>query len=177
MLTKVISGFQSGIDAMGVRVARSLGLATGGTTTPDFGQENGVKAEFAAKAFGIRACTQSEEETFRKKHPGLSRGQYYYLPRTELNVQNSDATVYFATELDSAGAMATERFAKEQHKPFFMYKREFTTAEQLIKLLKTADVKVLNVAGNRGSKISNVELEQFSTILRLALTETMSTPF
>ena len=173
MITKVISGFQSGVDAMGVCVARSLGISTGGTTTPNFGQENGVNAEYAAKQFGIVACTEDEERAFRISHPNLSRGQYYYLPRTERNVIDSDATVYFATDMDSAGAWATERFAIDHNKLFFMYNRDFTTADELVAFIKDSNVQILNVAGNRGSKLSAEELESFATILRLALTATV----
>ena len=72
------------------------------------------------------------------------------MPRTEQNVINSDGTVYFSTDEDSAGRIATQRFAKAHNKPFLLN----PTSQELAQWLVDNNINTLNVAGNRGSKVS-----------------------
>lgn len=105
--TKIISGGQTGIDRLGLEVGKELGLETGGTTTPGYYTENG--RDESLKDFGVTEISP-ELQAGRK-------GREFYLPRTEQNVLNSDGTVYFSTDEDSAGRIATQRqdlFASEQ---------------------------------------------------------------
>ena len=69
---------------------------------------------------------------------------------TEQNVLNSDGTVYFSTDEDSAGRIATQRFAKQHNKPFLLN----PTSQELAQWLVDNNINTLNVAGNRGSKVS-----------------------
>lgn len=138
--TKIISGGQTGIDRLGLEVGKELGLETGGTTTPGFYTENGK--DESLRDFGVVEISP-ELQAGRK-------GKEFYLPRTEQNVLNSDGTVYFATNDDSAGRIATERFAKKHNKPFLLN----PTSEQLAQWLYDNNIQTLNVAGNRGSKVS-----------------------
>lgn len=82
--TKIISGDQTGIDRLGLEVGKEPGLETGGTTTPGYYTENG--RDESLKDFGVTEIS-----------PELQAG------RTEQNVLNSDGTVYFSTDEDSAG--------------------------------------------------------------------------
>lgn len=108
--TKIISGGQTGIDRLGLEVGKELGLETGGTTTPGYYTENG--RDESLKDFGVTEISP-ELQAGRK-------GREFYLPRTEQNVLNSDGTVYFSTDEDSAGRIATQRFAKQHNKPFLL---------------------------------------------------------
>lgn len=155
-IIKVISGGQTGIDRLGLEVAYELGIETGGTTTPGFITETGKDMSLKDK-FNVQEITPDIQK-------GRS-GKEFYLPRTEQNVINSDGTVYFATDEDSAGKIATERFSKQYKKPFILN----PNTEELIKWMSQNNIKILNVAGNRGSKISFEQLQVYKQILVNAL--------
>ena len=138
--TKIISGGQTGIDRLGLEIGRELGLETGGTTTPGYYTENGP--DISLQEFGV---TEIAPELQAGK-----KGKEFYLPRTEQNVINSDGTVYFSTDKDSAGRIATQRFAKAHNKPFLLN----PTSQELAQWLVDNNINTLNVAGNRGSKVS-----------------------
>lgn len=138
--TKIISGGQTGIDRLGLEIGRELGLETGGTTTPGYYTENGP--DTSLQDFGVTEIAP-ELQAGRK-------GKEFYLPRTEQNVINSDGTVYFSTDEDSAGRIATQRFAKAHNKPFLLN----PTSQELAQWLVDNNIGTLNVAGNRGSKVS-----------------------
>jgi signal recognition particle GTPase len=138
--TKIISGGQTGIDRLGLEIGKELGLETGGTTTPGYYTENGP--DTSLQDFGVTEIAP-ELQAGRK-------GKEFYLPRTEQNVINSDGTVYFSTDEDSAGRIATQRFAKAHNKPFLLN----PTSQELAQWLVDNNIGTLNVAGNRGSKVS-----------------------
>lgn len=144
-VTKVISGGQTSVDTLGLEVAKELGIETGGTITPGFVREKGVDSytKSQLKELGL--------EEISPELQGGKSGKEFYLPRTEQNVLNSDGTVYFATDEDSAGKIATERFAKKHGKPFLLN----PTAEELRQWIAEKRIQTLNIAGNRGSKLKN----------------------
>jgi len=156
-LKKIISGGQTGVDRIGLEAGKESGIQTGGTATPGFATENGK--DLTLKDFGV-------EEISKELQAGKS-GKEFYLPRTEQNVLNSDGTVYFATDEDSAGRIATERFAKKNNKPFLLN----PTAEQLRNWLALNNIETLNVAGNRGSKLSTQKAEEIKNIIKQALSQ------
>ena len=143
-VTRIISGGQTGVDTIGLQVAKKLGIETGGTAPKGYLRERGIDTEDIS-SYGLKEITSEEQSDYTnrtgKKDP--------YTGRTELNVRNSDGTVYFATEDDSAGKIATERSAKQWNKPFLLN----PTAKQLRDWLDENNIKTLNVAGNRGSKM------------------------
>ena len=155
---KIISGGQTGVDTIGLEVGKKLGIKTGGTTTPGFIREKDVDSYTTEdmKAFGLEEISQELQQG--------KTGKQFYLPRTEQNVINSDGTVYFATDADSAGKIATERFAKQHNKPFLLN----PNVEELTNWLLANNIKTLNVAGNRGSKLTNKE--SIVTTLEQAIT-------
>jgi len=156
-LTRIISGGQTGVDRLGLEVGRSLGYLTGGTATPGYYTEKGK--DVSLKELGV-------EEISKELQAGKS-GKNFYLPRTEQNVLNSDGTVYFATDSDSAGKIATERFAKQNSKPFILN----PTGTQLKEWLSNNNIKTLNIAGNRGSKLSTEKKDEIENVLRIALSK------
>ena len=157
-VTKIISGGQTGVDRLGLEIGKSLGIQTGGTTTPGFVTETGN--DLSLKEFGVQEISPATQA-------GKS-GREFYLPRTEQNVLNSDGTVYFATDANSAGKVATEKFAKQYSKPFLLN----PSVNQLRQWLADNNIKTLNVAGNRGSKLSSEQSIRVQNILRGALTST-----
>lgn len=161
-ITKIISGGQTGVDTIGLQVAKELGIETGGTITPGFVREKGVDSytKSQLKEFGL--------EEISPELQGGKSGKEFYLPRTEQNVLNSDGTVYFATDEDSAGKIATEKFAKKHGKPFLLN----PTAEELRQWIAEKGIQTLNVAGNRGSKLAKDN--NVANILREALSPSTS---
>lgn len=156
--TKIISGGQTGIDRLGLEVGKELGLETGGTTTPGYYTENG--RDESLKDFGVTEISP-ELQAGRK-------GREFYLPRTEQNVLNSDGTVYFSTDEDSAGRIATQRFAKQHNKPFLLN----PTSQELAQWLVDNNIDTLNVAGDRGSKVS----PEFDSQVRDTIRNAFSSP-
>lgn len=157
-VTKVISGGQTGVDTIGLQVAKELGIETGGKAPKGFLREKGYDTEDIS-LYGLEEITDEEQADYT-----LRKGKTDpYTGRTELNVRNSDGTVYFSTADDSAGKIATKRAADEWDKPFI----ENPTAEELRQWIKENNIKTLNVAGNRGSKLKNGE--EIKEILREAL--------
>lgn len=160
---KIISGAQTGVDTIGLEVGKELNIETGGTAAPGFLREKNIDdyTREDLEEFGVE---EIDEET-----QGGKTGKEIYLPRTEKNVEDSDGTVYFATDKDSAGKKATERFAIKHGKPFLLN----PTAEELRQWIKEHNIETLNVAGNRGSKLEDAEA--IKQILREAISENEET--
>ena len=143
-VTKIISGAQTGVDTIGLQVGKELGLETGGTAPKRFLREQSVDNEDVA-SYGVVEISDEVQADYTKR----TGKRDPYTARTEQNVRNSDGTVYFSTDADSAGKWATKRAATQWNKPFL----ENPTATQLRQWLIDNNIKTLNVAGNRGSKL------------------------
>lgn len=144
-MIKIISGGQTGIDRMGLEVAKELGLQTGGTVPKGYWTENGQ--DYSLKEFNVVEAESSS-----------------YNVRTCLNIRNSDATILFGN-INSPGTKYTLRVLKEDDKPFIMN----PTIDGLVEFIKENNFKILNIAGNRGSKISEYDLNYYRNILKLGL--------
>lgn len=83
-------------------------------------------------------------------------------------MRNSDGTVYFSTKEDSLGLGATLRSARQWRKPFI----NNPSAQELADWIIKNNIKTLNVAGNRGSKLSKDN--NVAEILEEALSGTKS---
>lgn len=157
---KIISGGQTGVDTIGLQVAKELGIETGGTAPKNFLRERGYDNEDIS-SYGLVEITDEEQADYTlRKHKSDP-----YTARTELNVRNSDGTVYFSTDKDSIGKIATARAAKEWNKPFL----ENPTVEELRSWITENNIKVLNVAGNRGTKLNPDN--NIKEILKIALVD------
>lgn len=130
---KIVSGGQSGADRAGLEAAKALGIKTGGVAPK-----------------GWRVCNPEGEDD---SDPSLAdfglieHESREYPPRTKLNAQNSDGTVWFGYVQGSKGATVTLRSAKEADKPVIVN----PSATQLVLWVKRHKIKTLNVAGNRAS--------------------------
>lgn len=158
-VTKIISGGQTGVDTIGLRVAASLGIKTGGTAPKGFLREKNYDDEDITKYGLVEISDEAQAEYTRR-----TGKKDAFTGRTALNVINSDGTVYFGTAEDSAGEIATRREAEHYNKPFL----KNPTPSQLRQWIADNNIKTLNIAGNRGSKLpSNNRVE---SVIRQALT-------
>lgn len=136
LLTKVISGGQTGADQGALRAAKRYGIPTGGTAPKDFRTEVGCVEELHS-LYGLQASNDSD-----------------YLTRTEENVKNSSATLILSTSADSIGTAATIRCCRKYHKPYMVLSPELFHAHEVLNFIRNNfnhRPGVLNVAGNRES--------------------------
>ena len=144
MLTKIISGGQTGADQGSLHGARLAGLETGGAAPKGYWTENGEESILLG-GYGL-------VETIATGYP----------PRTRINVMNSDGTLIFGNHL-SSGSLLTARLSLELEKPYitmpwpfliepqknyYGYSTAISTVKQWITL---HNIKILNIAGNRES--------------------------
>jgi hypothetical protein len=145
-MIQVISGGQTGADRIGLEVARSMHIKTGGMAPKGWRTETGPDPSLAD--FGLIESNSS-----------------LYGPRTVHNLKNSDGTVLFG-DMTSPGSLETVRGCIASGKPYVTN----PLAEELADWIKANGIKVLNVAGNRGSKLDSVKQSDIRTTLREAFT-------
>lgn len=87
-----------------------------------------------------------------------------WVPRTELNAQNADGTIYFSQSPKSAGMVATEIAAKKANSPFLKITGD-PKPRLIASFLRSNNISVLNVAGNRESKASPEYLKKVEDAL------------
>lgn len=143
MLTKVISGGQTGADRAGLKAAAAAGLETGGWMPKGFIALDGNHPEFA----GMYKIVEHDSD----KYP----------PRTALNVRESDGTIVFASRFQSAGEIFTAKVIRNYKKPSLAIdvRQGITTPEDAYKWIINNNIKVLNVAGN--SERNSPGIEEF----------------
>jgi NTP pyrophosphatase (non-canonical NTP hydrolase) len=149
VIEKIISGGQTGIDRAGLDVAIERKIPHGGWVPKGRLAEDG------------RVPDRYE----MKEHPVAQ-----YPGRTEWNIRDSDATAIFTMGLinSEAGCLLTLKLCRSLEKPHVVLnlgQPEEKLAEELAALL--LDIKILNVAGPRGSRKPDVE--KAKRVLRKAL--------
>jgi hypothetical protein len=136
---KIRSGGQNGADLGSVKGAKSVGVSTGGMMPAGFRTLDGDKPEY-------------EELYGMKPH-----NSWAYPPRTFENVRDSDGTIRFATNMDSAGEKCTMKGIVEYSKPHFDVHikdvNTFTLPESMhpkaaAKWIVEKQIRELNCAGN-----------------------------
>ena len=143
MLTKIISGGQTGADTGGLIAAKLHGLNTGGWMPKGFRTLVGPRPQYA-KLFGI------------KEHEA-----YGYKERTWENIKDSDATIRVARNFDSAGERCTLNGIRYHGRPYFdihVDEDEIIFESHVGKLanwLEVGEYKTINIAGNSHSTWSN----------------------
>lgn len=150
---KIISGGQTGVDRAAFDFALKNQIEIGG---------------FVPK--GRRA----EDGTISESYPNLiETATRNYAERTELNVQNSDATLILSHGKLTGGSLLTKKFAEKHQKPFLHI--DFTesdikqAAKTTRKWLVSAKCRKLNIAGSRAStdtKIYGTTLEFLTELFR-----------
>lgn len=127
----------------GLLAAELIGIQRGGYCPKDFSDENGFNDEFIPR-FGLTPAGSLKE-------------------RTVYNVAESDATIIFARNLESAGTKMTIDICGEMNKPFYIVK----SLNGLRKFLSGFS-GTLNIAGNRES-VSNGIQDRVRDFLSIAL--------
>lgn len=142
MLKKVISGGQTGIDKLGIEVARRFGIDTGGTAPKNFKTENGP--DYTLKT--VYGLVEDDSDDYNS--------------RTEKNVIDSDGTILFGNMV-SPGSKNTIKFLKKHNKIY----KENPTPDDIVEFVKTNNIQVLNVAGNRGSKLTLDQVYKYRNMI------------
>jgi hypothetical protein len=145
MLDKIISGGQTGADQAAWRTAEAFGISTGGWMPEGFLTEDGSHPEFAGR-YGAEAMPTDS-----------------YAARTEQNVRDSDATLWFG-ETTTSGAQATVGACQRFGKPCMpVYPGASFEPSQVATWIAENNVRTLNVAGNRESHVSGIghQVERF----------------
>ena len=133
MFQKIVSGGQTGADIAGLDWAIARNIPYGGWCPKGRMTEAGV----------LDARYHLVET--------LESG---YLPRTERNVAEADGTVIFSlSPVLTGGSLRTKMFAKTHHKPCAHIHPGLPHPEDALRrFVDEQRIKVLNVAGPRGSK-------------------------
>lgn len=132
ILEQVISGGQTGVDQVGLRVAKELGYRTGGTAPKGWLTDAGP-APWLGSEYGL---VEDRTSSYRN--------------RTIENVRCADCTVWFG-QASSPGGRLTKQFASGRTLPGSLASQwvENPTAAQLREILSQYPIRILNVAGNR----------------------------
>ncbi len=135
MLSKIISGGQTGADRAALDFAIERGMQHGGWCPKGRLAEDGQIPE----KYALTETPSSESQQ-----------------RTEWNVRDSDATVVFSISSDlQGGSRLTMEFALQHKKPSLHLSRDRDGAEAIKKLLVFLDehpIQTLNIAGPRASE-------------------------
>ena len=134
-ITKIVSGGQTGADRAALDWAIERGILHGGWCP------KGRKAEDGP----IDARYELQET-----------GSADYLKRTEWNIRDTDGTVIFTMRPAlTGGSKRTAEFAVKHRKPCLHLHPGFTMehcAQRLAEFVQANGIRILNVAGSRGSK-------------------------
>lgn len=163
MLTKILSGGQTGVDRAALEAAKVAGFDTGGWMPKGFKAEDGLHPEFA-DLYGMREARTT-----------------LYPERTRLNILEADATFLITPDTDSAGSHLARRLCRELGKPLHEFEVTFdgptltarfhSTSEELT--VAPAGVAqamngygVVNVAGTRDARVHRLLLPSLAVILQ-----------
>lgn len=143
MITKVVSGGQTGADQGGLAAAKRLKIEVGGWCPKDYLTEDGNQPELLQYYNLIETSSQK------------------YRARTELNVMESDGTLLVAMDLKSVGTKLTLRLLKQHSKPYLFIPypsiKEDEEPERIRKWITYNNIQTLNVAGNRRSVAPGIQ--------------------
>jgi hypothetical protein len=139
MITKIISGAQTGADRAGIDAAIESSIPYGGWIPKGRKAEDGTVPD---------TFTELQE---------LTRGGYP--KRTEQNVVDSDGTVIFTYGKLSTGSALTAKFARQHNRPYLHIDLDIEP-DPVAKIkgwIHEWNIKVLNVAGRSASKAPGVD--------------------
>ena len=137
MVTRIISGGQTGADQGGLAAGVTLGLLTGGWAPKGWKTEKGSEKQL------LYSLGLQEYQTWG------------YPPRTKANIQDSDGTFLIGNP-SSRGSRLTANEAKRRGKPLYLLVTEPNRdlsrhIEPFRAWLAEHRIETLNVAGNRES--------------------------
>jgi hypothetical protein len=136
MITKIISGGQTGVDRAALDVALELGLPCGGWCPK-----------------GRRA----EDGTIPVRYPLTETPWHGYPQRTEWNVRDSDGTLILVAGRLDRGTSLTRSLAERYKKPLRVVDLNFSSIIAEVRAwADDSGIHVLNVAGPRESSMPGV---------------------
>ena len=160
MLTKIISGGQTGADQGGLYGAKASGIETGGWMPKGWKTWTGPNPTIA-KFFHM-----SEHKSDK------------YPPRTYQNVKESDGTLRVASDFNSRGEQCTLKAINNCGKNYFDVKYKFNkkmpdseTIDRVAFWVVTDNINILNVAGNREETAPGIQ--EFTTNLIIGVYKTL----
>jgi Circularly permutated YpsA SLOG family len=135
MITKIISGGQTGADQAALDFAIKHGIPHGGWIPKDRKTEDGILPD-------------------KYKLDEMPTGSYP--KRTEKNILDSDGTLIFSRGKLTGGSALTRKLAKQHEKPWVHVDldqmNEAIAADIITGWIERHGIQVLNVAGPRASK-------------------------
>jgi hypothetical protein len=153
MLTKVVSGGQTGVDRGALDAALVAGFPCGGWCPPDREAEDGpIAARYPltplpGEDIGELRIQQSGASAARTARQVAER----YRARTLKNVQDSDGTVILCSGTLSGGTLLTQKLCVREKKPLIVVDSKRMTAlraaDCVCRFVEETDIQVLNVAG------------------------------
>lgn len=131
MLKRVLSGGQCGADLAGLITAKKFGIPTGGWIPKGFITQLGKHPEYA-ELYNIQEHSSP-----------------LYPPRTFQNAKESDGTIRFAYDLNSAGEKCTLKAILQYKKPYIDVNLHNSIPHQeVVDWIITNNIQILNIAGN-----------------------------
>lgn len=147
MITKIVSGGQTGVDRAALDVALDLRIDCGGWCPQ-----------------GRRA----EDGAIDEKYPLRETPWHGYPQRTEWNVRDSDGTLILTTAEPDRGTALTKELAEKRRKPCLVVNpTEESHIQKAREWLKECRIAVLNVAGPRESSSPGIHQEASHFLLEL----------
>jgi hypothetical protein len=148
MITKIVSGGQTGVDRAALDVALEFGLACGGWCPR-----------------GRRA----EDGPIPAHYPLTETSSSAYPQRTRKNVQDSDGTLILVRDHPAGGTALTIQFAEANDKPYQVVDlTDEPDPDRVRSWCRAHAIQVLNVAGPRESESPGI-YEQAARFLRAVL--------
>jgi len=137
---KIISGGQTGADIAGVEVALKHGFETGGSMPRGWITLKGSRPDYK-NTYGMKETVQST-----------------YPPRTELNVKESDCTIWFGQNKFSAGKLCTFKYIRIHKKPSKDIDIDDPDSiDEIADWIKANNFNIINIAGNSETSVNNME--------------------
>lgn len=129
MITKIISGGQTGADQGGLSAGRSLGIETGGFAPWNWMTDDGPQEELL-RGFGLEPAPH-DPRTYPK--------------RTKMNVEAADATLWMGNPNSPGGRLTCSWTVRKAKKLLLMN----PTEDYFLEWVLENNIQTLNVAGNR----------------------------
>jgi hypothetical protein len=138
-LEGIITRGQTGADQAGWRAARQFGIPTGGSMPRGFLTEAGPCPEFAELYRAVELETAD------------------YPARTKANVRDSDMTLWFGRNTSSGAACTLDACAAHGKRFYQVFHQGTPTRPSYVSgWIAKYDIRVLNVAGHRESKMVGI---------------------
>lgn len=153
MITKIVSGGQTGVDRAALDFAIKRGIAHGG---------------YCPKG------RRSESGRISDKYSLVETSSSDYPMRTAMNVQHSDGTLIITRGHPEGGTRKTVSICLERNKPRFIVDLQHKLkVQEFVEWVRQNNIRTLNVAGPRESKQSGIgkQAQHALAALFAALTE------